>query len=147
MEYIMEMEIGAPRDVVIERFLAVEDLRVWQDSLVRFEPLDEGDPRAVGSRSRQLHRMGKREVEMIETITARQEPEFFAATYEADGVWNLIENWFEAREGGRTHWRLRSDFRCQGIFMKMMCLLFPGMFRKQTRDFMEKFKAFVEAGV
>ena len=144
MDYILETEIAAPRDLVIARFLDVEALRTWQDSLVRFEPLTEGDPRAEGAQSRQLHRMGNREVEMVETITARQEPRFFAATYEADGVWNLIENWFEDAGDGRTQWKLRSDFRCQGMMMKLMCLLFPGMFRKQTREFMEKFKAHVE---
>lgn len=143
MEYETEVEISASRARVVAVFVDPEALPKWQDSLVAFEPIGEADPWAVGGKSKQLHRMGSREVEMVQTITARDDPAYYAATFEADKVWNLVENWFEDR-GDSTVWKVRSEFRCEGLFMRAMCFLFPGMFKKQTREFMEKFKAYVE---
>ena len=39
--------------------------------------------------------MGKREIDMIETITVKNLPKEFSATYEAKGVWNEMKNYFE----------------------------------------------------
>ena len=95
--------------------------------------------------SNQVHRMGKRQIQMTETITARDLPREFSAVYEADGVWNKVENFLEENPDGSTHWRLTSEFRCTG-FMRIMCWIAPGMFKKQTRDFMGDFRDFAESG-
>ncbi len=144
MRYDLEMDIDVPRERVLKLFLDPESVGKWQPSLVEFEPLTEGDPNALGGKTRQVHRMGKREVEMISTITAHDPPEFFAATYESDDVWNLIENRFSDIDGQRTHWVLTSEFRSTNVMMKLMILLAPGMFKKQTHKFMGYFKDFVE---
>ena len=47
--------------------------------------------------------MGKREIEIIETVTVHKPPEEFAATYEAPGVWNLVENRFIDVGGRKTN--------------------------------------------
>jgi hypothetical protein len=144
MRYDLEMDIDAPRARVIELFLDAENLKKWQPSLVSFEPLTDGNPNALGGKSKQLHKMGSREVEMVATITAHDPPGFFAATYESDDVWNLIENRFSEIDATRTHWVLNSEFRSTNVMMKIMMWLAPGMFRKQTHQFMVYFKAFVE---
>ena len=144
MRYTLETDITAPRDRVIEMFLDSENLHKWQPSLVRLETLSDGEPNGPGGRSKQLHRMGKREVEMIATITEHSPPDFFAATYEADDVWNLIENRFTELDESRTRWALTSDFRSTSLMMKVIMLVAPGMFKKQTREFMGYFKEFVE---
>ena len=64
----------------------------------------EGEPGQVGTRTRLLHKMGRREVEMLETVTRRDLPEVFIATYEAKGVWNEANNRFSEQGTNRTNW-------------------------------------------
>ncbi|MEM9358633.1 MAG: SRPBCC family protein [Pseudomonadota bacterium] len=144
MRYQLDLEINAPRDRVVELFLDTDNLKHWQPSLVRFEMINCDAFRGVGAQSRQLHRMGKREVEMIATITVENHPDEFSATYEAEDMWNLIENRFE-EFGDSTRWSLVSECRSSSWFMKVLMLLFPGMFKKQTMEFMQYFKSFVES--
>ena len=144
MDYRLEMDINRPRAEVLHHFLDVDSLKDWQTSLVSITPLDDLPPRSVGAKTEQVHRMGKREVTMTETITVNDPPEHFAAIYAADGVWNQIENRFTENPDGTTHWVCDNEFRCTG-FMRVMAFLFPGMFRKQTREFMEMFRDYVES--
>ncbi len=145
MRYRLELDINAPRGRVVDLFLDPGNLSAWQPDLVSFEAISGTDPRALGAKSRQVHKMGKREVVMVETITVHDYPERFAATYEADKVWNLVENRFVAQDGGKTRWIVDNTFRCGGV-VRIMAVLFPGMFRKQTMAFMQRFKDFVESG-
>jgi len=143
MKYRLELDIETPRTRVVELFLDPGNLSDWQPDLVSFEPVSGEAPRAVGAVNRQIHKMGRREVVMTETITEHDYPERFSAIYEADKVWNLIENRFTELDAGRTHWVLDCEFKCGGI-VRVMAVLFPGMFRKQTMKFMQMFKGYVE---
>jgi hypothetical protein len=147
MRYQLELEIDAPRRRVVELFLDPGNLQQWQPDLVSFKQIGPGAPRAVGTKSKQIHRMGKRELEMIETITVYNPPEEFAATYEAEGVSNLIINRLTETTGGTTRWVLDSHFKFSSLMMRLMALLLPGMFKKQTLTFMQRFKEFAEKSV
>ncbi len=144
MRYRLELDIDRPRERVLELFLDPRNLPIWQPDLVSFEPIGEGEMRDVGTKTRQVHKMGAREIEMVETITVRDFPDKFCATYEADDVWNLIENRFVDVGGRKTKWILDSEFRCKGIVMGVMSFVLPGMFKKQTKTFMKRFKEFAE---
>lgn len=147
MRYQLELEINAPRERVVELFLDPDNLQQWQPDLVSFEQIGSGAPREVGAKSKQVHRMGKREFETIETITVHSPPEEFAAIYEAEGVWNLISNRLTETAEGTTRWVLDSHFKFSSLMMKLMALLLPGMFKKQTLTFMQRFKEFAEKSV
>lgn len=143
MKYTNTVDIALPRDEVVALFDDLDNYSAWQESLVSLEPL-EGEPGQVGTRTRLNHKMGKREVTMVETVTARELPDAFTATYEAPGVWNQAINRFSEIEGGHTRWDLDSEFRCSG-FMWVLTTFAPGMFKKQTQATMEAFKAFAES--
>ena len=143
MRYQLELDINAPRERVIGLFLDPDNLAKWQPDLVSFESLSDADPRAVGAKSRQIHRMGKREVEMIETITVHDYPDEFSAAYEADKVWNENANRFVELGDDKTKWIVDSEFKCSG-FVGLLAFLMPGMFRKQTLTFVNRFKEFAE---
>jgi hypothetical protein len=89
------------------------------------------------------YKMGKREIEMIETITVKNLPKEFSATYEAKGVWNEMKNYFEEIDYHSTRWRSDSHFEFSG-FMKLIGLFMPGSFKKQSQKSLEQFKAFAE---
>ncbi len=145
MKYATEVTIAAPREVVAGLFDDPSLLTEWRPNLVSFRPL-EGVPGQPGSTSEVVERMGRREIRMIETIVERRMPDLFAATYEADGVWNLVENRFSEAGPDSTRWRIDTEFRCTGLVLRLMTLFAPGLFRRETLKFQNQFKDFVEAG-
>ena len=145
MRFGLDLEINVPRDCVVGLFLDPDNLKKWQPDLVSLKQIGGDAPRAVGAKWTQVHKMGGRDVEMIETILTHNYPEEFSATYEADGIWNLIENRFLEVGSDKTKWLLDADFKCSGFVLRLMTLFAPGMFRRQTKTFMDRFKAFAEA--
>jgi len=141
MKYSHEIEIKLPREKVIKLFDNPENMPKWQEGFISFEPL-QGDPGKEGSTAKLKYKMGKREVEMIETITKRNLPDEFNATYEAKGVFNIIENRF-IDQGKTTKWISANEFRFKG-FMKLIAFFMPGAFKKQSFKYMKDFKKFAE---
>lgn len=145
MKYSNEVMIELPLKKVIELFDSEENLFKWQPELLSFEHLS-GEKGEVGAKSMMRYKMGKREIDMIETITVKNLPKEFTATYEAKGVWNEMRNTFEEIDGERTKWSSDSHFKFSG-FMKLMSMFISGAFKKQSQKSLDRFKKFAEATV
>jgi hypothetical protein len=52
---------------------------------------------------------------MVETLLARDLPETLSGTYEAQGVWNRVDNRFVETGPESTRWIFESEFRCTGM--------------------------------
>jgi len=144
MQYTVEIELALPRERVIELFDDPENMPRWQRGLLSFEPLS-GTPGQPGAKSRLVYQMGKRRVEMIETITERDLPECFSGTYDGKNVHNVVRNRFVELAPDRTRWISENEFRFQGL-MKLMGVLMKGAFPKQSLKYLQDFKAFAEQG-
>jgi len=127
---------------VVELFDSVDNLKEWQPGFVSFEPVS-GTPGQPGAKARLQYKMGKREIEMIETITVKNLPHEFSGTYEAKGVWNETKNFFIPLDENRTLYKSENEFRLSG-FMMIIGFLMPGAFKKQSMQYLELFKAFAE---
>ena len=143
MKYQLEIHLKLPRERVIELFDNPDNMQHWQEGFISFEPLS-GTPGEVGAKSRLKYQMGKRRIDMVETITSRNLPEEFSGTYEADGVWNEVRNYFSKASDGGTNWVTENEFHPTNFMMKAMMFLMPGAFKKQSYKYMEDFKAFAE---
>lgn len=143
MTYTTDIEINLPISRVIELFDNPENMKQWMKGLISFEPLS-GTPGQPGAKSRLVFTMGKRRVEMIETITVRNLPDEFSGTYEAEGVFNLVKNRFVELPNQRTQYISEQEFEFHGA-MKLLGALMPGMFKKQTQQYLQDFKQFAEA--
>ena len=143
MKFNSEITIDVPRTKVIEYFDSFENMKHWQEGLIGYEVLS-GEPGQPGAKTRLSYKMGKRDIEMTETILTRNLPDEFSGTYEARGVWNEVKNYFEEQENDRTLWRMENEFVFSGFFMKLMGFFMPGAFRKQTAKSMAAFKRFAE---
>lgn len=143
MKYQITMEIDLPRDKVVELFDNAENLKEWQPDLISFEHLS-GEPSQVGAKSKLCYQMGKRKIEMIETITENNLPDSFCGTYEADGCDNVVNNHFVDLDGQKTRWEFETEFKMSGVLMKIMAFLMPGAFKKHSLKFMQNFKEFAE---
>lgn len=142
MKYVNEIEIDHPIEKVIELFDNPANMDKWMEGLQSFEAIS-GTPGQPGAKSRMKFKMGKREIEMIETITVRNLPSEFSGTYEAKGVFNVVKNRFVALPGNRTKYITENEFRFTG-FMKLIAWLMPGAFKKQSMKYLTDFKNFVE---
>lgn len=142
MKYNLDITIDLPRDRVIELFDNPDNMKEWQSGFVSLEPLD-GSPGQTGAKSKLLYKMGRRDIEMIETIIKRDLPNEFSASYEAKGVWNSINNIFSEEDENQCKWVLENEFRFTG-FMKIIAFLMPGSFKKETWKMMVQFKNFAE---
>jgi carbon monoxide dehydrogenase subunit G len=142
MKYSAEIEIEKPVDKVIELFDNADNMAKWMEGLQSFEHLS-GIPGQPGAKSRLKFKMGKREIEMIETITTRNLPEEFSGTYEASGVFNIVKNRFVTLSDTRTKYITENEFQFKG-FMKVIAFLMPGAFKKQSMKYLKAFKTFAE---
>jgi Polyketide cyclase / dehydrase and lipid transport len=137
-----EIVVNRPLADVIRLFDNAENMKRWMPELVSYEHLS-GAPGQPGATTKLVYKMGKGTCDMIETITVRDLPREFTGTYETKGVFNVVKNSFEDR-GSSTLWINENEFRFSG-FMKVIAFFCKGMFRKQSRKFLENFKAFAES--
>lgn len=114
------------------------------DGLQSFEHLS-GEPGQPGAKSRLKFKMGKREMEMIETITVRNLPDEFSGTYEMDGTLNIIKNKFVPLSSDKTKYVTENEFQFHNLMMKILAFLVPGMFKKQSMKYLESFRKFAES--
>jgi len=142
MKYTNEVVINLPLTEVIALFDNEKNLFKWQPELISFEHLS-GEKGEVGAKSKLIYKMGKREVEMLETITVKDLPQEFSGTYEAKGVWNEMRNYFTRIDDNTTKWTSASHFEFRG-FMKLIAFMMPGSFKKQSQKYLDQFKAFAE---
>jgi uncharacterized membrane protein len=143
MKYKLEIEINQPIDTVIALFDNIDNMKKWMKGLQSFEPLS-GIPGEAGAKSRLKFKTGKREMEMIETITVRNLPDEFTGTYEAKGVFNIVKNRFERISDSKTRFISENEFQLKG-FMKILGWLMPGAFKKESFKHLEAFKKFAES--
>jgi len=142
MKFTVKIKINLARNKVIELFDSTENLKKWQPGLLSFEH-QSGTPGEVGAKSRLQYKTGKREIEMVETITVKNLPDEFSGIYEAKGVWNEVKNYFYEVDKNTTKWVSENEFRCSG-FMKIIAFFMPGSFKKETMKYLEYFKEFSE---
>lgn len=142
MKYTVDILIDLPRAKVIALFDNPDNMQKWQPDLISFEHLS-GEPGQVGAKSKLHYKMGKREVEMIETITKNDLPNELSGTYETKGVFNIISNTFHEVNENQTKWVSENEFQFSG-FMKLIGIFMKSAFPKQTLKFMNQFKEFAE---
>jgi len=142
--YDMDIEIDLPRQRVIELFDNSDNMVKWQDELTGYTHKS-GTPGESGEQMVLHYKMGKREFDMIETITDNNLPESMSGTYDVPGGRSASTVRFEEIDDGkRTRWHWDMEMQCDTLMMKIMAFLMPGAFRKQTAKHMQAFKTFAE---
>ena len=143
MKYNIELIINLPRDKVIRKMDNVDNMKHWQRGLTSAEHIS-GTPGEVGAKMQLNYKFGKREMQLIETISKRDFPREFHANYDTKGMHNVQENFFEETPDDKTKWISKCEFIPTNFMMKMMTTLMPGVFKKQSRKYMDDFKNFAE---
>ncbi len=145
MKYTSEITIDLPRDRMLEIMDNPDNMQKWQEGLLRWEHMTDGDFRAPGAKMKMVFQQGKREMEIVETIVSHSFPEEFKCIYETKGVKNWANNVFHEAGPDKSRWVAEHEFQFSG-FMKVMSFFMPtSMFKKQTLKTMNAFKDFAES--
>jgi uncharacterized membrane protein len=143
MKYTTSVEIDRPIEEVVALFDNSENLYKWMKGLKSMEHLS-GEEGKAGAKSHMVFETGKRRIEMVETIDDMNLPDNMSCTYEAKGVTNIQHTRFEKVDDNKTRYVCDNEFQFRG-FMKIMGLMMPGAFKKQSLQYQKDFKAFAEA--
>lgn len=154
MKYTVSIEIDLPRERVVQLLADSAHVPKWVRGVVLHEPLN-GLHGQVGTRSRVVMRTGQQEMEAIETITRREPvdlhgiPRDSVVHYEreivAKGMWNGAREQFTETGPETTLWVSENEYRFSGP-LRLLAPFMRGVFRKQSQQHMQDFKAFAEQG-
>ncbi|MEU8077861.1 SRPBCC family protein [Catellatospora citrea] len=155
MKYSVSMEIALPRERVAQLLADPAQLPMWLRGLVLHEPLS-GTHGQVGTVSRVVLQMGSQKMEATETVTRREPvdlrgiPSESVVLFEREivggGMWSVTRDRLTEAGPQTTLWESENEYRFSGVLMRLVGLLMPGAFRKQSRQHMLDFKAFAEQG-
>ena len=151
MKYTVSIEIAMPREEVAQLLADPAHLPKWLRGLVLHEPL-RGVHGHVGTKSRVVMQMGQQKFEGTETITRREPadlraiPKGSVVHFDREGMWNVVRDRLTEASPDTTLWVSESEYRFSGLLMRLVGLLMPGAFRKQSQQHMQDFKAFAEQG-
>lgn len=144
MKFKLELPIHKPRVDVWKAFDNTENIKKWQPTLIKFEPVS-GTPGQPGAISKLTYEEGGREFTLIEKITHRNEPSSFDGIYENNFIDNIVRNKFIERGQHQTLWVTETEFRFKTLIMKIMGPLMKKNFVARTQKDMERFKEMAES--
>jgi len=143
LKFKLELTINKPLAEVWKAFDNIENMRKWQPTLIKFEPVS-GIPGQPGAVSKLTYEEGGREFTLIEKIIHRDEPNSFDGVYENNFADNIIRNKFIELGQHQTVWAMETEFRFKTLIMKLMGPLMKKNFVARTQKDMERFKEMVE---
>jgi hypothetical protein len=137
-------DINKSRDEVVKYFADPQYLGEYQDGFIEKDIIS-GKSGEEGAISKMYYKQGKRDLELTETITANRLPESFEASYHHIHMDNTMKCRFVELDDQRTRYEYEFEYtRINWVMPKLMAILFPGMYRKQSEKWMKQFKEFVE---
>jgi len=144
MKFKCSIEINKPRDFVVKLFANPDLLKEYQDTFISKE-LISGEPGKNGAVSKMLYKMGKGEMELVETILDNNLPDTFYAKYHHKHMDNTMLCEFELLNDNLTKYNSEIHYTAfRGFIPRAMAFLFPNMFKKQVQKWLYSFKNFVE---
>jgi hypothetical protein len=155
VKYTNSIEIALPRERVAQLLADPAHLPSWLRGLVLHEPVNgaHGQP---GTTSRVVMQSGQRTIECTETITRREPADLHGIPKETvvhfdreiagASMWSVVRDRLTEADPETTLWESESEYRFSGLLMRLVGLLMPGAFHKQSQQHMQDFKAFAEQG-
>jgi uncharacterized membrane protein len=142
MKYTVFNTINKPLEEVIAHFRDPDCLPKWMEGLQKIEPVS-GTPGQAGAKS-ELHFLHKgKEMILQETILEENLPDQIKFSYVSPMGYNEVEMQFERLSDNSVKQYNTSYFELKGM-MKIMGPLMKGMFKKQSKKYLDAFKEYVE---
>ena len=114
MKQKFEVFIDASKEKVWAAMDNPENMGRWQSGFHSYTHKS-GEPGQVGSTAELVFDENGKHVVLVETVTERREPDFFAGIYEADHGNTMIVNHFESIDENTTRWTSWCNFQFKGL--------------------------------
>ncbi|SNS49381.1 hypothetical protein SAMN05421640_0381 [Ekhidna lutea] len=145
MKFEGHIDINKPIGIVAKYFEDPKYLGEYQEGFVK-KVLEEGEKGQNGAVSKMYYKNGKYEMALTETIISNKLPKYFEAFYHHKHMDNTMKCAFTSLGENETRYQTFVEYTRIDWFMpKLISILFPGMYKKPVRRWMENFKRFVEA--
>lgn len=144
MKFNGSIDIKQSLEKVAELFADPVNLKEYQEGFEK-KKLLEGNAGENGAISKMYYRNGKHKLELTETIINNDLPHSFEAIYHHKHMDNSMKCTFTKLENGQTRYETTVEYtRIDWVMPRLIALLFPGMYKKPARRWMENFKLFAE---
>lgn len=143
MPYQHSIIVKIPLADFIKVYRDRETFKDWHPHLIEVEQLS-GRLDAFGSKLKLTYQMGRRKLEMIETIDKNELPHTFYATYYTEGLDLKQENTFRETTEGYTHWTQLNELLPLNFTTRFYTWFFKSTFKKQSKMYMKNLKRFIE---
>lgn len=145
MQLSLEMILKRPAADVWRAFDDPVNLKVWQPSLVAYEPLS-GPPGEIGSTARLTFHERGFTVAVVQTVTLRRPPHEFAAIFDhAQGRGMMAHQFFDLADGS-TRWVAGITVQLKGM-LRLLAGAFRGQAERRIHEDAARFRAALEAGL
>lgn len=144
MNFTCSVRVDVPRDFATDLFSQKVLQQHWQPDFRSVESVD-GTPGQPGTKTVMKYESGKHRFDLIETVRVNELPARFMAEYETPGTcWNTMASTFTSLGESKTLWEAEIDYKFHGFMIRVMALLMPRLFRKETQKYLDNFKVFAE---
>ncbi len=144
MKFTCEVTIEKSRKEVTELFANPAYLGEYQKGFLRKNLISgaEGEQDAI---SKIYYKQGRGEMELTETITENQLPEYFIGHYHHIHMDNTMKSVFTSLSENQTLYSAEIEYIAfRGFIPKAMAMLMPWIFKSQVNKWLRNFKVFCE---
>jgi len=144
MKFKGSIDINQSLEKVTSLFIDPKNLKEYQEGFDRKE-LISGEEGKDGAISKMYYKNGKHEMELTETIVSNKLPYTFEAFYHHKHMDNTMKCTFTALDNNLTRYESEIEYtRINWFLPRLMAILFPGMYKKPAKRWMDNFKEFAE---
>lgn len=146
MKYTTQIQIDKPIDTCFALIENIDHLKHWQSGLHSVEHIS-GTPRQVGAILQLNYLFDRQYLTLTETLTFKEKNKALHFNFDTKGIHNIQENYFEATDSNTTIWTCNNEFIPTSLSTRLMLLLIPRTFKKQTKKYLADFKNYAEQGI
>lgn len=145
MKYANKVEINLPLEKVVELWKNENYYKEWQSGFVESIPM-KGVPGEKGAQS-EIHLLhNNRKMKLLETVLESNLPTERVVLVEHEHMSNTMASRFKDLGNSKTEYIAEIEYiKFNGFLPKVMAKLFPGMFKRQSQQWLDQFKKFAEA--
>ena len=141
---IIEIEINSNLQKVVDTYVDLNSFSKWQNGFQSHQIIH-GIYLQKDTKSKIIYKNRNNTIELIETILSNNLPNELEALYEHKHIINIATSKFIQINENRARLEYTVEIlELRGFMIKIMSKLFPNMFRKQTKKWLENFKRLVE---
>lgn len=143
MKFETKLLINKPRFEVWKFFIDRENVKLWQPTLAKIEPIGgvQGQP---GAESKWVYEENGREFALAERILSCEEPNRYESLFENAFAGNTANNLFIEQGSGETLWTIETEYKFKTFLMKVLGPFFKKNYVLRSQREMERFKEVIE---